>query len=165
MLAELIPQSYDFSCGETTISLRYDMSALLQLERRGLSYEKIFDEKITKGELCAFLIAAIHGEAPVAPVEIIDTVGALEVWQHLRKAVLLSMPEYDPLIIELPPEGGGKPDMKRLHCLICDVMGKSEEFFWSSTMRELLSRWQDYGEIKGLVRKPERMVLYDTEGM
>ena len=59
----------------------------------------------------------------------------------------------------------GNPDMKRLRCLICDVMRKPEEFFWASTLRELIERWQAFAAVKGYAKEPERVVRFATEGM
>lgn len=79
--------------------------------------------------------------------------------------MLLALPEYDPAIIELPTDTNTPVDFRRLMCLICDVMKKPDEFFWRSTLRELIPRWQEYAEVKGYAKKPERMEMYDTEGM
>ena len=48
---------------------------------------------------------------------------------------------------------------------MCDVMKKPEEFFWGSTLRELLARWQGYAVAKGYAKEPERVQMFDTEGM
>ena len=93
------------------------------------------------------------------------SVGGNSLWRHCRRAMALAMPVHDPLIIDIPDNPGQPPDMARLRALVCDVMRKPEEFFWRSTLRELLARWQDFAEIKGYAKKPERMELYDMEGM
>ena len=165
MLTELKEQRYGFVYGGSEITLRYDMTALLRLEERGYSYMEIFGERITGKSLCAFLECGAVGELPAAAEDIQRGVGGSELWAHCRNAMLLAMPERDPLVIEIPDNPGQPPDMHRLRTLVCDVMRKPEEFFWRSTLRELLARWRDFAEIKGYAKKPERMELYDMEGM
>ncbi len=53
----------------------------------------------------------------------------------------------------------------RLRALICDVMGKSEEFFWNSTLAELIARWHEYAVAMGYAEEPERILEFDVEGM
>ena len=69
------------------------------------------------------------------------------------------------MVIDIHGEDPGEADMKRLRGLICDIMRKPEEFFWSSTLRELVERWQAVAIAKGYMKKPERMQMFDTEGM
>lgn len=166
-LAELIPLEYSFDFGGAQLKLRYDMAALLGLEREGLDYSVILGESVKGVTVLQFLHAGLVEDiGKEREVGIISTLGIDEVWEHCRAAVLLSLPEYDPLEIpDTTQKRGEKPDYKRLHTLICDVMRKPEEFFWHSTLRELLSRWQDYSVCKGYSKPPERMELYDTEGI
>lgn len=165
-LSELIPQRYEFGFGEARIVLRYDMSALLALERSGLEYSDIFAEKITVQALCAFLDAGAGSALGDKRCEqIVRAIGAEQVFRHVRAAVMLSLPEPDPLIIPEPTKSGGETDYGLIRTLICDVMKKDEEFFWKSTLRELLGRWQKYAVAKGYAKPPKRMELYDTEGM
>ena len=162
MFAELERSEHTFEYKGSVVRLRYDIAALIRLERRSLSYEDIFGDSISGEQLCAFL--DIGGKLPDEPVNILREIGAAEVWRHIRSAVLLSLPERDPLILDIP-KSGAKPDMKKLRCLICDIMGKPESFFRRSTLRELLERWQEYAVVKGLAKEPERMEMFDTEGM
>ena len=164
MFAELERLSYSFGCGEHTITLRYDIAALTRLEQCGLSYEDIFAERITGRELVTFLEAGC-AELPMRAAEVLRKTGAQELWRHIRAAVIMSLPGRDPLVIDIPENAGTAPDMKRLRCLICDVMRKPEEFFWHSTMRELCERWQCFAEVKGYAEKPRRMEMFDLEGM
>lgn len=165
MLTELKEQRYSFGYGGSEITLRYDMTALLRLEERGYSYMEIFGDSVKGGQLCAFLECGAVGELPAAAEVILRDVGGLQLWAHCRMAMALAMPEHDPLIIDIPENPGKPPDMARLRVLVCDIMRKPERFFWRSTLRELLARWQDFAEIKGYAKKPERMELYDMEGM
>lgn len=168
MLAELLPLSHEMQFGEARLCLRYDMDALLRLEREGLTYEDIFAEKTSGEVLLKFLRAGLTEDiGEQREIGLLETLGAAGLWAHLRAAVTLALPEYDPLIIPdtTPPKGDGKPDYARLRTLVCDVMKKPEEFFWKSTLRELLARWQSYAMAKGYAKEPERVQLFDTEGM
>ena len=166
MLTELVNRVYSVDTGENSrLTLRYDMKALLALEQRGHSYKDIFADEISGRALCDFLECGAAEKLPDTPVSLLSRFGAEKLWKYCREAMLLALPEYDPAIIELPTDPDKPPDFGRLRCLICDVMRKPEEFFWRSTLRELISRWQEYAEFKGYAKKPERMEMYDTEGM
>ena len=162
MFTELTKQYYRFECGGSVISLRYDMTAFLRLEERGIAYTDIFGERTTGKVLCEFLRV---GGYPDEPELILHEMGGKALWDHIQAAVQLALPVRDPLIIDVPEEGSGEPDMKQLRGLVCDIMRKPEEFFWSSTMRELVERWTAFAVAKGYMKKPERMQMFDTEGM
>ena len=59
MLTELLPKKYSFNIGESVISMRYTLAALLSLEQQGLSYEQIFDDKLTAREILRFFKAGL----------------------------------------------------------------------------------------------------------
>lgn len=162
MLTELTKQYYRFECGGSVISLRYDMTAFLRLEERGIAYTDIFGERTTGKVLCEFLRVGGYTDEPEL---ILHEMGGAELWRHIREAVQMALPARDPLIIDVPEEHSGEPDMKQLRGLICDIMRKPEEFFWSSTMRELFERWTAFAVAKGYMKKPERMQMFDMEGM
>lgn len=162
MFTELTKQYYRFECGGSVISLRYDMTAFLRLEERGIAYTDIFGERITGAVLCEFLRV---GGYPDEPELILHEMGGRALWEHIIAAVMLALPARDPLIVEVPDEAPSEPDMKQLRGLVCDIMRKPEEFFWGSTMRELAERWQVFAVVKGYMKKPERMQMFDTEGM
>lgn len=166
-LRELEPLSREFSFGDARLHLRYDMRALLELEKAGLSYTDIFSEKLSGKALLCFLHAGLCENAGAArEEEILKALGAGKVWELCLEAVLLALPEPDPLIIpDAAARHSGGIDHGVLRCYVCDIMRKPEEFFWSSTLRELLARWERYAVFKGYMKPPERMELYDTEGM
>lgn len=168
MFTELTRQYYRFECAGSLISLRYDMTAFLRLEERGIPYTDIFGDRITGAVLCEFLRVGGYASGvskPDEPELILHEMGGAELWRHIREAVRFALPVKDPFVIDVPDEAPGEPDMKQLRGLICDIMHKPEEFFWSSTMRELFERWQAFAVVKGYMKKPERIQMYDTEGM
>ena len=61
---------------------------------------------------------------------------------------------------------GSKNDIcGQISDFICDVLGKSEVYFWNSTPAELLSRWKEYAIAMGYAEEPEKILEFDTEGM
>lgn len=166
MLAELVPQSYELPFGEARLCLRFDMNALLRLEREGLQFENIFADEISGVTLLKFLRAGLTEQiGEEREIAVADVLGIPALWAHLREAVALSLPEYDPLIIPDNSPSDGELDFGRLRTLVCDIMRKPEEFFWESTLRELLSRWQSFAVAKGYAEPPKKVQMYDTEGM
>lgn len=149
-------------CDGNVYSLRYDMSALLALEKRGLSWRDVFAPSITGEVICAFLTAGGTERSAALQLVKADARGA---WGQCKRAMLLALPVRDPDVLGVQRPADGNPDMKRLRCLICDVMRKPEEFFWASTLRELIERWQAFAAAKGYAKEPERVVRFDTEGM
>ncbi len=94
------------------------------------------------------------------------TMGFEKLWGHCAEAVSAALPKPDPSIVQKPRSSNEKEfSFARLRTLICDVMGKSEEFFWSSTLSELLGRWQEYAVVMGYAEEPERIMEFDDEGM
>lgn len=167
-LSELLPHEYSFDFGTAQLKLRYDMTALLSLEREGLEYKAIFANEITAATVLAFLHAGLTEDiGKEREIAVMTTLGIEKTWEHCRAAVVLSLPKYDPLVIpeENRSTNDGNMDYSRLRSLICDVMQKDEEFFWRSTLSELLQRWQDYAVLKGYAKPPKKVQLYDTEGM
>ena len=167
MLRELERAAYRFTAQGAEYSLRYDMRALLALEKAGLSWRDIFKPSITHGALCAFLEAG--GIPRESAAELLRRGEVHEIWAHCRRAVLLALPARDPDVIDIPKRSGDDlataRGMKRLRCFVCDVMRKPESFFWESTMRELIERWQEFAVAKGYAKEPERVQRFDTEGM
>lgn len=167
MLAELIPLRTGFNFGGARLTIRYDMAALLELEEKGLSYADVFAED-HKEHLPLFFAAGLEQNiGPETKQRILSAMGYEQIAVHCREAMLLALPEDDPYII--PPKKSetayddGKSCFERLYSMVCDVMGKPDEFYWRSTPRELMSRWQTYAIAKGYMKPPERVQMYDTE--
>ena len=78
----------------------------------------------------------------------------------------MSFPKRDESVVQKPPSPNDEEfSFARLRTLICDVMGKSDEFFWNSTLRELIDRWREYAVAMGYSEEPERVLEVDEEGM
>ena len=165
-LAELVPQRLEFKFGSAVLHLRYDMAALLELEQNGYDYADIFGEENEIMAAAFFKAGLAEDIGEDRRKTLFSVVGAKDVTALCRSAMLLALPEPDPLLIPQPHnDEGGEADYGRLLTLVCDVMRKPEEFFWHSTLRELLMRWQGYGIAMNYIKPPERMVMYDTGGM
>ena len=165
-LSELKPQSCALNIGSVQLHLRYDMNALLRLEQAGFNYLDIFDtadEKAIVEFLAAGLIENIGRERAVS---IVEKLGVPVIKTVCEAAMIMALPEYDPTIIPDTKSGGQNGfDFAKLRSMLCDEMGKPEELFWSSTIREIYGRWEAYAELKGYSKPVERMEMYDTEGM
>lgn len=69
MLAELIDKRcHTFTFGECEFSLRYTLSALLELERKGLSFMDIFSESLTGRQIIDFFSAGLCASVTLDPV-------------------------------------------------------------------------------------------------
>lgn len=169
MIKELIPLRHSFTFGGAQLSLRYDMRALLLLEEKGLDITGIFAADITKTAVSEYFAAGIEQkDIPRNKLDdILSAVGAATIAAHCREAMIMALPEDDPYIVppkpSEKPQDDGKSTFVRLYTMVCDVMGKPDDFYWNSTVRELMSRWQDYAVAKGYMKPPERVQMYDTE--
>lgn len=167
MLTELLPKKYSFNIGESVISMRYTLAALLSLEQQGLSYEQIFDDKLTAREILEFFKAGLCEDFDDEYVEkIAYIVGFEKLWEHCINAMILAFPQPEKNVVPKPPNPNDEEfSFVRLRVLICDVMGKSEDFFWQSTPAELISRWLEYAYSMGYAEPPEKILEFDVEGM
>lgn len=167
MIKELLPLRHSFAFGGAQLSLRYDMTALLHLEEKGLDIAGIFSPDVTEGEVAEYFAAGVEQNIPRDKLnDILSAVGAAQIAAHCREAMIMALPEDDPYIVPQKPaaaQDDGKSVYVRLHTMVCDVMRKPEEFYWTSTVRELMQRWQDFAIAKGYMKPPERVQMYDTE--
>lgn len=159
-LGDLLPAEYSINYGEAVLHMRYDLAAFLQIEGTGLDYSTVFERKITKSALCVFVQAGVREDIGRERIRAMVNAAPQEMWMHCRNAVLLSLPEYDPLTI--PEHTTAKKsagiDWKRLRILFCDELHKPEEMFWQSTVREITERWTIYATAKGYIKEPEKAV-------
>ena len=158
-LGDLKPAIYAMNYGVAVLNLRYDLAAFLKIEEAGHDYKDIFEKKITKATLAVFLQAGLKEDIGTDRIYKVITAAPSEVWKHCREAVLLALPQNDPLTIpDAEPSSGEGLDWKKLRMLICDEMQKTEEFFWASTLRELTERWTIYAISKGYAKPPNKAV-------
>ena len=167
MLTELLPRSYKFAFGEAEIELRFTLRSFLELERLGYDYRDILGKSVIGKTILAFFYAGL-----VTPIEaeklseIADIVGYETLWEHLKKAMIQAFPKKDENVVQKPPSSNDEEfPFVKLRTLICDVMGKSEDFFWESTFGELIERWTLYARTMGYAEEPERILEFDEEGM
>ena len=158
-LGDLKPAIYAMNYGEAVLHLRYDLAAFLKIEEAGHDYKDVFNRKITKATLAVFLEAGLREKVDNERLYKMISAAPSEIWRLCREAVLLALPQNDPLVIpDAEPSSGEGLDWKRLRMLICDEMGKDEAFFWSSTLRELTERWTIYAISKGYAKPPQKAV-------
>ena len=159
-LGDLKPAIYAMNYGEAVLHLRYDLAAFPKIEEAGHDYKDIFEKKITKATLAVFLQAGLKEDIGTDRIYRIISAAPSEVWKHCREAVLLALPQNDPLTLPdaEPSINSEGLDWKKLRMLICDEMGKTEEYFWGSTLRELTERWTIYAISKGYTKPPQKAV-------
>ena len=166
MLMELIPKYYTLPFGAAKIRLRYTLASFLNLEKRGLTYKVIFGDTVNSAVLRDFLIAGLMDKIDDTRIDkIIDIMGS-NLLTHIQQAVLLALPQSDPLSIELPSapsQDGDDVDYKKLYTLFVDIMQRPDSEFWQSTLGEIIDRWQSYSICKGFSKPPKRMKLYDDD--
>lgn len=167
MLTELLPQSVRFQFGEGVIELRFTLRSFLELEKRGLKYSDIFEERVNGKTILEFFRAGL-----VLPIEdetlpqIAEIVGYETLWSYCLQGVLQAFPKREENVVQKPPSSNNEEfSFVRLRTLVCDIMGKSEEFFWNSTLGELLERWTEYARAMGYAEEPEKILEFDDEGM
>lgn len=167
MLAELLPQSVRFEFGEGVIELRFTLRSFLALEQRGLKYTDIFSDKVSGRVILEFFRAGlVQSIEPDKLPDIAEIVGYEKLLEYCLEAVLQAFPKREDNIVHKPPSPNDEEfSFVRLRTLVCDIMGKSEEFFWSSTLGELLERWTEYARAMGYAEEPERILEFDEEGM
>lgn len=167
LLLDLLKKSYSFKCGECEISLRYTLAALLSLEEQGLTFSDIFKEKLTGDEILKFFSAGLCEKLPEDYVfKVADALGFEKLWGYCAEAMLQAFPKPEKNVVpRLPSPEDEEFSFARLRALICDVMGKSEAFFWDSTLAELIGRWQEYAVAMGYAEEPEKILEFDVEGM
>lgn len=167
MLTELLPSSYKFAFGEAEIELRFTLRSFLELERLGYDYREILEKSVIGKTILAFFYAGL-----VTPIEaeklpdIAEIIGYKALWEHLKKAMTQAFPKKEENVVQKPPAPDDEEfSFVKLRTLICDVMGKSEDFFWESTLGELTERWKLYARAMGYAEEPERILEFDDEGM
>lgn len=162
MLQDLVQAVYPLPFGAATIGLRYNLASLLDLERRGLTYKAIFADNVEKQIQRIFFAAGLVDKLDNQRIDkIIDILGN-GLLQHLQAAVLLSLPQDDPLSCELPTgPSDADVDYRKLYTLYVDVMHRTDAEFWGATLREIIDRWQSFAICKGYAKPPKRMRLYD----
>lgn len=167
MLTELLPRQYEFEFGEGIIALRFTLKSFLELERRGLNYTDIFVEKVSGRVILEFFRAGLVTLIePEKLGDIAEIVGYEKLLGYCIEAIIQAFPKRDPNVVTKPPSPNDEEfSFVRLRTLICDVMGKSEDFFWSSTIGELIERWVEYGTAMGYIEEPEKILEFDDEGM
>lgn len=163
-LSEMIPQSCALKIGSVQLHLRYDMSALLKLEQAGHEFTDIFGST-DREAITDYLSAGVAEDIGRQRAEgIVRVLGEQAVKAACCAAMITALPEYDPAVIPDTNSNEGF-DFGKLRCMLCDEMGKPDELFWRSTIREIYLRWEAYARLKGYAKPVERMEMFDTEGM
>ena len=154
MLTELERAVYSFTALERVYSLRYDMSALLALEKRGLSWRDVFAPSITGEAICEFLTAGGTERSAALQLVKADARGA---WGQCKRAMLLALPVRDPDVLDVqrPADGGPAPE-DRPHEYELQLFALSEQlplrqgFYYNEFLRAIRGKVLDSAVIRGV---------------
>ena len=138
------------------------MAALLRLEKSNIDlYKGAFSEQQKRAAFREGLDCCVAemdiDEEYVYDIETAMSVG--EISRLVEEAALLSLP--DPVVGAKPKPG--KTDYVQLFSLFCDIMGKPDELFWKSTVREIIQRWDRYAEANGFKKPAEEVKQFEDE--
>lgn len=162
LLSDCENKKFFFKFGNTQLYLRFDMEALLRLEKLNIDlYKGLLTEEQKRTAFCAGLkdcLAEMDVDEQYV-YEIADILKDEELGRLIEGAVLLSLPE--PVVGAKPKPG--KTDFVQLFSLFCDIMGKPDELFWKSTVREIIQRWEKYAEINGYKKPAEKVKEFEDE--
>lgn len=149
-----------FKFGGADLYLRYDMAALLKLEKSNIDLYKGIVIELLKRVAFRIGLESCIAETDIDEKYIYDVEAAMsadEIGKLVEEATLLSLP--DPVVGAKPKPGS--TDYVQLFALFCDIMGKPDELFWSSTVKEIIQRWDKYAEINGYKKPAEKVRRYE----
>ena len=168
MFIELEKKSVKIPFGETFLKLRYTNEAFLYIEKKGVSP---FDTRVLYESAAAarvFITAGLQDcleelNAENRTEEIVNALMADnkgDLIPFIQLAVLNALP-----LDNQSGEKGKKSDANgnagTFMCLYCDIMHRTEEEFWKSTLREISERWERYAVLKGYKEAPLQVQRFD----
>ena len=161
-----------FCFGKATFWLRYDNRAFLNIEKEGFEPLNILKSEGNPKAVRSFLVNGLSdfGKASgYSREEIKDIANALMTAEGFGDVLIATIALA--VVNALPvapigmkkPDKEGKSDITSLMTCFCDIMGKSEEEFWSSTLREVHERWERYGAATGKIKPVEEFREFDDD--
>ncbi len=165
MFIELLKQKTPIT---DTLYLRYDINSFISAELAGINIFDIggvFDEPKKAVQLLKFGLADCFSSLGISEPSCSNIAAELAdiptVPNMVAVAIAGALPEP---IKGVSDSGGGKPaDMRVLHSRYVDVMGRTDEEFFKSTLREVLDRWDKYAIFHGYKKAPETFRQYDDD--
>lgn len=161
-----------FRFGKAELWFRYDNMAFLNIEKDG--YEPLNILKYIKDPKAvrSFLRHGLYnwGKAyGYSDNDISDTANILMLVEEYSDDIIITI--ENAVISALPPVSFGKKkennkekwDVRPLMTCFCDIMGRSTEEFWSSTLREIHERWERYGMATGKIKPVEEFSIFDDD--
>jgi len=168
MFTELKKQSLPLTVGSDYLHLRYDNSALLKLERAGVDVFKITINPETTGALllagledCFNELETPRTEQVERVIDIIKNTDEKQLAEAIYTALRLALPEAP--TTAPPKDTPPTPDLKPIYSRFCDVMGKSDDEFWSLTLREVFERWDAFSEFNGWKPTAREVLEFDDD--
>ena len=161
-----------FCFGKATFWLRYDNRAFLNIEKEGFEPLNIINHSSNPKAVRSFLVNGLAdwGKASRHSREEIKHIANMLMTAEDFADVLITVIALA-IVNALPaapignkkPEKEGKSDITSLMTCFCDIMGRSEEEFWSSTLREVHERWERYAVATGKIKPVEEFREFDDD--
>ena len=164
MFTEIEKKSLDFNIGGIKLSLRYTNRAFLSIEKSGYEPFDMLKNSADPNAVRCFLSAGLA-----------ENMGSVSADYAANKVMMLTSHSETiiamiqaAIILAMPVAHIGAKDKERksadagvIMTYYCDVMGRSEEEFWSSTLREVTSRWERYAVAEGFIKPAEQFAQFD----
>lgn len=172
MFTEIDKQVLNFTFGNASMWLRYDIQAFHDIERSGYSpFDIILQSADPKAVRC-FLengLADWYNELEDDENDIDRYVNGLmsaegyrtEIIAYIQAAIALALPEVP--IGKKKKSSGGVQNILGLMSMFVDVMGATKEEFMSSTLREATERWERYAVAMGYQKPAETFRRFDDD--
>lgn len=173
MFSELKKQCFPFKFGEALLYLRYDNNAMYYLEQNGIDLHSIIqlidDKNTVKILFCSGLNVwlrsnELNDESGLKIADdIVNNLTRNEAQHIIIEAIKLALPvainnNTSQNINE------NQPDLSLIKSRFCDVMGKPDDEFWDSTLREVIERWESYAVFMGYVAEPSNEIKEFDDG-
>lgn len=171
MFIEATRQTVLLKFGAAELWLRYDNKAFLNIENNGFEPFNILSQADNPEAVRCFLTAGLDdwvqsvSWSERSAAGIVNRLMSAEGYADTLTATIQAA-----VILALPSaakgnkrNNEGNTDIRMLMTVFCDVMGRSEADFWSSTLREVNERWERYAEAEGRKKPAEEIREFDDD--
>lgn len=145
-----------------SLYLRYDIKTMISCEQEGVNPFKLSYPpplayvKAGFGD-CFKELGLDETEQAQVISEIVNSISVQKLSEIVLSATINALP---------PPIIGSKacgtnPDFTKLKGYFVDIMGRSEEEFFNSTIAEVVKRWDDYAIFNGYKKAPQTFCEFE----
>lgn len=165
MFTELLKQKTPVT---DTLYLRFDINSFISAELAGINIfdiNNVFTEPKKAVELLKIGLAdclnSLGISEPLLSEIAAELIALPDISDIIASAITGALPE--PIRGAAPSKSGKPADMRVLRSRYVDIMGRSDEEFLSSTLREVLDRWDKYAIFHGYKKAPQTFRQYDDD--